>query len=257
MMISNTKYEQILTNLSYLKLETMKEYLPHYLDALNKKEISFTDTLVELTSKEISFRAERAARINLKISNFPYEKRISDFDFSYQPSIDKQVIDDLVSLRFVESKENVLFIGSSGVGKTHLATSIGIEASSKRVSTYFINCHVLINKLTKAYHENRHEAALKQYYKAQILIIDEIGYLPIDKIGANLFFQLIAMRYEKKSTIITTNIPLSKWGETFSDPIIAAAILDRLVHHSTIIKITGKSYRLKGKVDTNDRPSKT
>lgn len=257
MIPSNTKYQQIIDNLTYLKLDTMIEYLPHYLDALNKKEISFTDTLVELTNKEIHFRAQRAAKINLKTSNFPYEKRITDFDFSYQPSIDKQVIDDLMSLRFVEQKENVLFIGTSGVGKTHLATSIGIEASSKKGSTYFVNCHVLINRLTKAFHENRHESVLKQYNKAQVLIIDEIGYLPIDRIGANLFFQLIAMRYEKKSTIITTNIPLSKWGETFSDNTIASAILDRLVHHSTIIKITGKSYRLKGKIDSNERASKT
>lgn len=257
MIPSNTKYQQIIDNLTYLKLDTMIEYLPHYLDALNKKEISFTDTLVELTNKEIHFRGQRAAKINLKISNFPYEKRITDFDFSYQPSIDKQVIDDLMSLRFVEQKENVLFIGTSGVGKTHLATSIGIEASSKKGSTYFVNCHVLINRLTKAFHENRHESVLKQYNKAQVLIIDEIGYLPIDRIGANLFFQLIAMRYEKKSTIITTNIPLSKWGETFSDNTIASAILDRLVHHSTIIKITGKSYRLKGKIDSNERASKT
>lgn len=257
MIPSNTKYQQIIDNLTYLKLDTMIEYLPHYLDALNKKEISFTDTLVELTNKEIHFRAQRAAKINLKISNFPYEKRITDFDFSYQPSIDKQVIDDLMSLRFVEQKENVLFIGTSGVGKTHLATSIGIEASSKKGSTYFVNCHVLINRLTKAFHENRHESVLKQYNKAQVLIIDEIGYLPIDRIGANLFFQLIAMRYERKSTIITTNIPLSKWGETFSDNTIASAILDRLVHHSTIIKITGKSYRLKGKIDSNERASKT
>ena len=119
----------------------------------------------------------------------------------YQPSIDKNQIDDLVSLRFIEQKENLLFIGSSGVGKTHLATAIGIEASSKRISTYFINCHVLITKLVKAYQENRHEAVLKQYFKPQILIIDEIGYLPIDKLGClNLFFQLIAMRYEKRPT---------------------------------------------------------
>lgn len=257
MTTSSTKYQQLLTNLDILKLETMKDYLPNYIEALNKKEITFIDTLTELTRKEINFRGERAARINLKISNFPYEKRITDFDFSYQPSLNKNEIDDLMSLRFVSNKENILFIGSSGVGKTHLATSIGIEASSKRISTYFINCHVLINKLTKAFQENRHEVALKQYFKAQVLIIDEIGYLPIDKVGANLFFQLIAMRYEKKSTIVTTNIPLSKWGETFSDSTIAAAILDRLVHHSTIIKITGKSYRLKGKIDSNERASKT
>ncbi len=257
MMSSNTNYEKILINLEHLKLDTMKEYLPNYLDALKKGEIGFIEAMLDLTAKEIKFREERAARINLTISNFPYEKRITDFDFSYQPNINKQEIDDLMSLRFVSDKENILFIGSSGVGKTHLATSIGIEASSKRISTYFINAHQLINKLTKAFHENRHEQVLKQYFKSQVLIIDEIGYLPIDKIGANLFFQLIAMRYEKKSTIITTNIPLSKWGETFSDPTIAAAILDRLVHHSTIIKITGKSYRLKGKIDSNERSSKT
>lgn len=253
----NTRYQSLVLNLERLKLDIMKEYLPNFIEAINNKDITFIEALTDLTEKEIRFREDRAAKINLKISNFPYEKRITDFDFEYQPSIDKNQIDDLMSLRFVEQKENILFIGSPGVGKTHLATSIGIEASSKRVSTYFVNCHVLINKLVRAYHENRHEAVLKQYFKSQILIIDEIGYLPIDTVGANLFFQLITMRYEKKSTIITTNIPLSKWGETFSDTTLAAAILDRLVHHSTIIKITGKSYRLKGKIDLNERASKT
>lgn len=253
----NTKYQSLIKNLETLKLETIKTYLPNYIEAINNKETTFTEALTDLTEKEVRFRQDRAARINLKVSNFPYEKRMSDFDFSYQPSIDKNQIDDLVSLRFIEQKENLLFIGSSGVGKTHLATAIGIEASSKRISTYFINCHVLITKLVKAYQENRHEAVLKQYFKPQILIIDEIGYLPIDKLGANLFFQLIAMRYEKRPTIITTNIPLSKWGETFSDATLASAILDRLVHHSVIIKITGKSYRLKGKIDSLERASKT
>lgn len=212
MTTSNTKYQQLLENLGILKLETMKDYLPNYIEALNKREMTFVEALTELTRKEIDFRKEHAAQINLKVSNIPYEKRISDFDFSYQPSINKHEIDDLMSLRFVENKENTLLIGSSGVGKTHLATSTGIEASYKRISTYFINCPVLINQFKKTYHENRHEVALKQFFKAHVLIIDEIGYLLIDKVGANLFFQLIAMRYEKKSTIVTTNIPLSKWG---------------------------------------------
>ena len=147
----NTRYQSLIQNLDLLKLETIKEYLPNYIEAMNNKETTFTEALMELTEKEIRFRQDRAARINLKVSNFPYEKRITDFDFSYQPSIDKNQIDDLMSLRFIEQKENLLFIGSSGVGKTHLATAIGIEASSKRISTYFINCHVLINKLVKAY----------------------------------------------------------------------------------------------------------
>lgn len=131
-----------------------------------------------------------------------------------------------------------------------------MEASSRRVSTYFIHFNDLMNKIKKAYHENRHETIIKHYCKYKLLIIDEIGYLPIEKEYANIFFQLIAARYEKKSTIITTNQPLSKWGEVFNDNTIANAIIDRLVHHSSIIKIAGRSYRIKDKLvddkDTNN-----
>ena len=135
------------------------------------------------------------------------------------------------------------------MGKTHLATAIGIAAAKKRYLTYFISCHDLIMQLTKAHNENRLEQRLKHFCKQQVLIIDEIGYLPVDKNGANLLFQLIAKRYEKSSTIITTNQPFSKWGEIFSDNTLANAILDRLLHHSHVIKITGQSYRIKGKLD--------
>src|SRR5690606_33356 len=155
----------------------------------------------------------------------------------YQPSINKREILDLATLRFIEQKQNILFIGSPGVGKTHLATAIGMEAAQKKYITYFISCHNLISQLSLAYRENRLEARLRHYSKYKLLIIDEIGYLPIDKLGANLFFQLIARRYEKHSTIITTNQPFSKWAEVFDDSVIAAAILDRLIHHSTIINI--------------------
>ena len=123
-----------------------------------------------------------------------------------------------------------------------------MEAAQKRYITYFISCHDLIAQLCLAYRENRLESRLRHYSKYKLLIIDEIGYLPIDKLGANLFFQLIARRYEKNSTIITTNQPFSKWAEVFDDSVIAAAILDRLLHHSTIINITGKSYRTKDKL---------
>jgi DNA replication protein DnaC len=146
-------------------------------------------------------------------------------------------------LRFLENNSNIILIGNSGVGKTHLATTIGIAAAKKRVSTYFIKCHDLINQLKKAYLENKLESRIKHFSKYRLLIIDEIGYLPIGEHEAKMFFQLIDKRYEKKSTIITSNINLSDWSEIFVDNMIASAILDRLVHHSSIVNILGNSYR--------------
>lgn len=242
-----SNYNKLLNNLEALKLEKFRSYLPNYLEEITKKEIPFTEALLELTEKELDFRNERASKIQISVSAFPFEKTLKDFDF--QPSINKTQLLDLESLRFIENKENILFFGTSGVGKTHLAVALGIAAAKKRYLTYFISCHDLIMQLNKAHAENRLETKLKHFSKYKLLIIDEIGYLPIDKQGANLLFQLINKRYEKNSTIITTNQPFSKWGEVFSDVTLANAILDRLIHHSSIIKITGPSYRLKGKVD--------
>ena len=250
-------YIQLTNNLDKLKLTQMKDYLPIHLETVKTEDKSLSESLLDLTNKEIEFREKRAAQINIKVSHFPYLKTIKDFDFDYQPSVNKKEIQDLCTLRFIENKENILFVGSPGVGKTHLATSIGIEASSKRVSTYFIHFNDLIDKIRKAYSENRHEHIVKHYTKYKLLIIDEIGYLPIEKKYSDIFFQLTAKRYEKKSTIITTNQPFSKWGEVFGDNIIATAIIDRLVHHSSIIKITGKSYRIKDKLSFLDSNTKS
>lgn len=255
-----SNYNKLLNNLDVLRLNKIRNYLPNYLETIASKDIQFIDAFLDLTEKEIEFKNERASKIQIAVSAFPFEKELSDFDFDYQPSINKKQIYDLATLRFLENKENILLYGSSGVGKTHIAVSLGIEAAKKRYITYFISCHDLIIQLNKAHSENRLEAKLKHYAKYKLLIIDEIGYLPIDKHGANLLFQLVARRYEKNSTIITTNQMFSKWGEVFSDPVIANALLDRLIHHSHIIKIKGPSYRIKDKIDmaeSNDSTGKT
>lgn len=238
-------YAKLMNNLETLKLEKMCSYIPTYLNLAAKEQIPLIDALVHLTDKEIVHKNEMASKIQISVAGFPFVKRADEYDYDFQPSVNKTQIKDLCSLRFIENKENILFFGTPGVGKTHLATAIGVEAASKRYLTYFISCHDLIQNLRNAYNENRLEARLKHYNKYKLLIIDEIGYLPIDKLGANLFFQLITKRYERSSTIITTNQPFSKWGEVFSDATLANAILDRLLHHAHIIKIVGPSYRTK------------
>lgn len=240
-----SKYTELTNNLINLNLIKMKEMFPYILERKQVDNGMLIDIFHELTTNELQFRDERAKQINIMVSNFLIKKDIKEFDFSFQPSIDKNRIMDLLTLRFLDNNENILFQGMPGTGKTMLACCIGKEAASNRISTYFVNCNDLINDLRKAKYENKLEQKIKFYNKYKLLIIDEIGFLPLSKDDANMFFQLIAKRYEKKSTIITTNIPFSKWGDTFNDSVIATAILDRLLHHSHIFQIDGPSYRTK------------
>ena len=242
-----TNYTRLLSNLEELQLNRIKDNLDEHIGRINNKELDYIESLHELTNLEIQAREDRATHACVRVANFPYRKELKDFDFSFNPKINKEKILDFKHLRFIENKENILFLGVPGVGKTHLATSIGIEAAKNRKITYFINCHDPILQLKRAKLENRLETRLKFFSKYKVLIIDEVGYLPIDKEGANLLFQLINKRYENSSTIITTNKPFSEWGEVFGDSVLASAILDRLLHHSHVINIVGSSYRLKDK----------
>ena len=233
-------------------MKQMVNHLDEIIDFTTKNNLSFVDALVKLTSYEIDFKETNMIKAMVKVGAFPHNKEIKDFDFDFQPNINRDEILDFISLRFIEAKENIVFLGSSSVGKTHLATSIGIAAAKQRYSTYFIKCNDLLQQLKRAKLENRLDARLKHFNKYKLLIIDELGYLPIDAEDSKLFFQLIDMRYENKSTILTTNINFNSWDDIFYDPIIANAILDRILHHAHVVSISGNSYRLKDHLRQED-----
>lgn len=243
--MNDTIMEKIKNNLSILGLKNTYENIDEYLGNAVANKISITEFISLIFDREAQAKVNRSVENQIKMAGFPQRKTFELFDFDFQPNLDKEKINDLRTLRFIDNNENVVFLGTPGVGKTHLAIALGITAIEHKYSTYFINCHQLIQNLLKANHENRLEEKLKQYSKYKVLIIDEIGYLPTSMEGANLFFQLIAKRYEKHSTILTTNKNFGEWADIFQDNTISAAILDRILHHSVVVKIIGDSYRLK------------
>jgi len=243
--MSEIMMERIKENLVSLKMKHTLEILDNYLERAVKDNLNIVEVLDHILTAESQQKFKRAIETQIQTSGFPMKKELKHFDFSFQPSIDKRQIDELATMRFLENGENVVFLGPPGVGKTHLATALGLVAANHRRSTYYINCHALIEQLKKAHYENRFPDKLRALAKYKLLVIDEIGYLPMDIQGANLFFQLIARRYEKASTIFTSNKTFSQWNEVFADVTIASAILDRVLHHCTVINIKGESYRLK------------
>jgi DNA replication protein DnaC len=239
--------DRIESNLTRLKLSRICEILSSLAKTAQEQGKSYLSFLDELLEEEVAAKEQRRIETALKISGLPYIKSIDEFDFTFQPGLDKQKIMGLFDLSFIREKGNVIFLGPPGVGKTHLAVSLVLKACQAGMSMYFTNMADLIVKLRKD-HEAGKPGKGRSYYKSALVVVDEVGYTPITREECNLFFRFIANRYEKTSTIITSNKAFSDWTELFHDPIIVTAILDRLLHHSTVINIKGSSYRLKGKI---------
>ena len=240
-----TPIERLQTALNGLGLKAIEARLESMLEQASKKEPSYADFLDELLSCEVDARRSRYLRARLQLSHLPFVKNFDQFDLGFQPSIDERQIQELRSLRFIHEASNVVFLGPPGVGKTHLSVALAEAAIQSGFGAYFMTAHELVTDLGRAYREGRLDRRMRVYLAPKVLIIDEMGYLPLDEMGATIFFQLVSARYERGSIILTSNKSYGDWGSIFGDPIIATAILDRLLHHSTTINIRGESYRLK------------
>ena len=237
--------------LSSLMTRLKLDFLPHALDSLceqaSKQDQNYREFLEAVLSSEWAGRHQKGLEGRLKQARLPWIKTIEQFDFSFQPSIDRKVVRELAGLGFVERAENVVLLGPPGVGKTHLAIALTVKAAEAGHRVLFMSLDKLMTTLKKAQLENRLERQMQLLTCPRVLVLDEIGYLPMEPDEASLFFRLVTRRYEKGSVILTSNKSFIDWGEVFGDQAIATAILDRLLHHSTTLNIKGDSYRLKEK----------
>jgi DNA replication protein DnaC len=234
--------------LSELGLNTASELLDAKLEDSLHKEATYLTFLNELLETEIQEKRRRSEETRLKLSRLPHRKTLEEFEFSFQPSIDTKQIKELSTLAFVARAENVIFLGPPGVGKTHLAVGLAMQALRSGMTVYYADLAHLIADLKRAAEQDRLDRRWRVYTRPDILIIDEVGYMQLNRASAELLFRVICERYENGSIILTSNKSFGEWGELMSDTVIATAILDRLLHHAHIINIRGESYRLKNRL---------
>ena len=233
------------TRLKDFKLSGIYNTVDDRLALAKDKSLSYQEFLELLLEDEENNRRENSYKKRYSRAKLPCQKRIEDFDFSFQPSIDRRVINDFATCQFIGQKKNIIFLGEPGVGKSHLSVAIAIKALLKGHRVLFTQVSEMLQALHQSKADNSYYKKLDYYIKPELLVLDELGFKKIPNYSADDFFEVISKRYEKGSVIITTNKSFEEWGDIFADNILASAIIDRVVHHSTVVKVNGKSYRTK------------